>query len=89
MGSAPTGILEDNLAQQQIKLYPNPAMDVVHISVAGNVLQAEATSVTGTSTPLKQTQDNAFDVSPLTSGIYFLTIKMGDNTSNVLKFVKQ
>lgn len=69
----------------QIKIYPNPASNSLHISSAGNIIRVEITNIVGECVKqLKiQNSDISIDVSDLENGIYFL--QLNGNSGNTTK----
>mgnify|MGYP003530800224 FL=1 len=81
--------IENTLAVENI-ISPNPAVDVINISSADNVLSYTIIDITGktmmTTTSLGNTQIN---ISGLTPGVYSVIAKAENGTVNSTFFVKQ
>lgn len=76
-----------NYQLSEFKLYPNPASHRVRIQPASQVRQVTVYNLQGQ--PVLETPSPELDVSPFSSGIYFLNITSRDGTQGVLKLVKQ
>lgn len=88
-----TSVSVENIASDvNIGLYPNPANDVLNISVADNNknLQAEIYNVSGQKvhTSAMTSATKSIDVANLPSGMYYIRLN-GDDVNATQKFIKQ
>lgn len=77
------------MLQKDIHIYPNPAVDVLYLSIEDplsriDVYDAQGKLVKGINNP-----DRKFDVSDLTTGIYMLNVTDQTGTVYKTKFIKQ
>lgn len=78
----------DNFLHSQVKIYPNPAKDFIEISSNLSFDTIEIFNSLGVK--IGQSQFiNSIDVSHLSQGIYFVTLKSTLNESVTIKFIKQ
>jgi len=75
----------ENTLKNNIKVYPNPATEKINIEGVADV-SLKVTDLVG-KTVITESTVNSIDVSTLTSGIYFLNVKSG-NDQSVIKFIK-
>ncbi|MEI6577468.1 MAG: Ser-Thr-rich GPI-anchored membrane family protein [Bacteroidota bacterium] len=84
-GLSPKAILvNDNLSQSNVSVYPNPAIDVLTISAASEIGHITVLNIVGQivmklDTDAKQIQLNIND---LTNGVYFIRIENGGTTTS-------
>ena len=85
-----TSINDFNSRQYNVKLYPNPAIDVLTLKGLENYpdfREARISSLLGKSSTLKFDQNYAIDVSRLANGIHFLNL-IFESSIYTLKFIK-
>ena len=79
----------DNIPDETIRLYPNPAHDIVRIESEVEIFSMDLISLQGEflekRMPLKE---NSIDVSALENGIYFLRIQDSSGREHTHKFAK-
>jgi hypothetical protein len=79
---------------QGLNLYPNPATDMVTLTISDNVLVPDNYTIfnslgqTIASKQISNTQDLSINVSNLSVGVYFIKVTK-DNNSKTLKFIKE
>jgi polyhydroxybutyrate depolymerase len=76
----------ENSLKNNIKVYPNPATEKITVEGVSE-LKLKVTDLVG-KTIIAESTVNSINVSTLTPGIYFLSIKSG-NEQSVVKFVKE
>lgn len=86
------GCLTDDIAKsasidQQLTIYPNPANDIITIEGLEDD-DCEISIINTLGQTLLRGTDRRYNVSSLNSGIYFVNVRCGGNTS-VLKFIKR
>jgi len=87
-GQTPSGI-NDGFALQGLKVYPNPANNILNIETASAMVTKTEIFNTLGSVVLAQSNDQkSIDVSSLPQGIYFINVTTTDGTGKV-KFIKQ
>lgn len=82
--------LRNNEPRTAVSVYPNPVIDTFKLNATelfSDIGQIELTDATGKSFAIKQV-NGSFDISSLSSGIYFAKISSGQNTK-IVKVVKQ
>jgi hypothetical protein len=84
--------VEENLATDNIKVYPNPVNDRLYIEVETEVEEVVVYDVYGRVQNLRNSETqklrNSIDLSDLKAGIYF--VKINTNEGNIVKrFIKQ
>ncbi len=75
----------ENSLKNNVRVYPNPATEKITVEGFDDV-KLKVTDLVG-KTIIAESSVNSIDVSTLTSGIYFLNIKSG-NEQSVVKFIK-
>ncbi|MFK7832734.1 MAG: T9SS type A sorting domain-containing protein [Winogradskyella sp.] len=70
---ASLSILEVQLAQ--ISIHPNPFVDTITIESEKEIESIQLTDILGKTIPVKLKSDSTADLSSLTSGVYFLSLK--------------
>jgi uncharacterized protein YjdB len=78
-----TGIKENRISS--VKLYPNPAQNVVNIESSAGVVSARIYSLTGKVVFVGAVNNNQIDISSLTKGVYFVETYSADNKVSVSK----
>jgi hypothetical protein len=78
-----------NGADEAITVYPNPTKHLIKINTANSFKNIQVYNATGQLVLSFDGQQNTFNVSTLTKGIYFLKIINENNSSNKLTFVKE
>lgn len=85
-----TGLLDQEIAPDEIGLFPNPVKNSLNISIKSEadahitIINLQGERVLYHTTPLR---DNRLDVSQLESGIYLIQFKIGEST-NTKMFIK-
>lgn len=74
--------------QQRLTIYPNPASDVIHLSVERPIEQVNVYDVTGTVMTAVDGRDQHVDIGHLTAGMYFLEV-ITDQGRVTKQFIKQ
>jgi choice-of-anchor B domain-containing protein len=84
-------IVEDLLDKLQFSLFPNPALDLVHLNVSHpeKVAFIHVYDASGKRVFTYESFRHVIDVSNWNSGIYFVEIQTLDGLNEVLKLVKQ
>lgn len=86
-GSLTDDIAESAQIEQQLTIYPNPANDIITIEGLEDD-DCEISIINTLGQTLLRGTDKQYNVSSLNSGIYFVNVRCGGNTS-VLKFIKR
>ena len=87
---ATLGIKNPNAAVNAIKIYPNPASDVLNILITENNFEIEKTEIyTITGQKVLESNKKTISVSSLSPGIYVVKIKADNNTNYTQKLVKK
>ena len=76
----------------QVNMYPNPSSSILHIDLNQEMKQVNAIDALGRFYPLSSTNNsqNAYDVSGLSNGIYWISIELATGETNVYQsFIKQ
>jgi hypothetical protein len=73
---------------KEIKIYPNPAENMLHISGA-DITQVEVFNIMGQSVLCINENRGAVDISPLQNGIYFVRLKTAEREKTVKLVVKK
>jgi len=93
-----TGIDEVAKNSMTLQSYPNPASDVIHISLKQNiaepvtlqVMDVTGSTVNGVTTfPAQFSMETDLDVSALSAGIYFVTVNASKANAQVMKVIKK
>lgn len=66
----------NNQAQESVKIWPNPAVDVVQIQSAKNIEGVALYNVTGMQQQIGIKPNNAIDLETLAPGVYFLEVQL-------------
>lgn len=85
------GIEENSLQNQQIKIYPNPVSNILHIKMEHNEFikpEVEIMNALG-QVVLKTIYSSEMDVSSLPSGYYILRLKTAYEQLHYSKFIKE
>ncbi|MEM6721477.1 MAG: T9SS type A sorting domain-containing protein [Bacteroidota bacterium] len=72
-----------------VKIYPNPTSNFIHIEGVNTLETVEVYSLAGKKIAVSATTNSQIDVSSLQNGIYFLKLRDDQNRSTVKKFIKQ
>jgi hypothetical protein len=83
--SLTTGI-PSNESAPDVKIYPNPAGDVIHASAGFKIASIEVLDFTGRI--LFETENSDLDVSGLSPGIYFVRVTGANGETSIEEFVK-
>jgi hypothetical protein len=70
-----------------VRLYPNPAKDVVYLSSHINIEQVRVYNIAGQLMLNAYVNDNQFDISSLIRGIYLVEVIAADNVRSMSKLV--
>lgn len=68
-------------------VFPNPANDILTISTLSKIASVEVSNITG-QTMFTKTGVKSIDISSLSSGMYFLTVKSEEGAFTTKKFIK-
>jgi len=83
-----TTSLVENRTTFNLRVYPNPAVDVIAIDAAIKVEQFQIFSITGKLMVAESTQGNSINIEALTPGIYFLRV-IADSKIATSRFIKK
>jgi len=83
----PTGI--NNIASDNIKVYPNPFNDYINIESSDRVSQIEIFDATGNLILRSEIVKKIIDLGKLTTGIYIMKITDSNDKTRQLKLLKQ
>jgi hypothetical protein len=83
---SPTGIKEHN--SSDIRLYPNPATDLLSISSEKEIQHAEIMNIDGQLVKSISGQFNSIGISDLSNGFYFVKVYT-ENGTETIKFIKK
>lgn len=78
---------ENILSINDVKIYPNPAKDLINITSKKEILSVEILDLSGKK--ISETKNSNINVSHLTKGIYLLNIKFVNGKSKLQKLIKQ
>ncbi|WP_312766495.1 T9SS type A sorting domain-containing protein [Epilithonimonas sp.] len=78
---------ESNLSKNNVKIYPNPAKDLINITSKKEINSVEILDQSGKR--ISETKELKINVSTLPKGIYVLKIKFLNGSSSVQKLIKQ
>jgi len=86
---ATTGIQNISIQDLNIKIYPNPAQNVLNIKdVSNHISRVEIVNRSGQSLMITNRVNNKIDLSLLATGSYLLKITTKGNQIAISKFVK-
>ena len=90
---SPTGIEDISYLSKVVRVYPNPATDVLNIAISTSLditkeLSVKITDVLGKELVLTDYQ-NQINISQLETGIYFVSILQGNKTLVTKKIIKE
>jgi hypothetical protein len=77
----------NNPTVNAVRLYPNPAKDVVYLSSRDNIEQVRVYNIAGQLMLNAIVNDNQFDISSLIKGIYLVEIIAADNVRSMSKLI--
>jgi hypothetical protein len=77
----------NNPTVSAVRLYPNPAKDVVYLSSHNNIEQVRVYNIAGQLMLNARVNDNQFNISSLIKGIYLVEIIATDNVRSMSKLV--
>lgn len=80
------GVNENKINPESVKLFPNPAKDVLHILAGNQIFKAEIRDLTGKLIKEEHSY-GPVNISELNQGIYFITVKTNSSVTN-LHFIK-
>lgn len=81
--------VETAAVKNTVKTYPNPFTDVLNISDSGNVKSVMITDTVGRLVKTIDNPGSALHLEDLRAGMYFVTLKMKDNSQQTIKVVKK
>ena len=70
-----TGIEDQPVGSVAVSIYPNPALDILHIKTTLQVDEFQITDMTGTQVSSGDEVSNGIDVSSLNDGLYLIRVK--------------
>jgi hypothetical protein len=85
--------LDDDITNEpvSVSVFPVPATDVLNINISGmqhtDVTHAQVFDITG-KLVLEKSSSLQIDISNLSKGTFFITIKLSDGSVHNLKFIK-
>ena len=93
--STPTGVQDNNIQKDEIKVYPNPVTDKLDVSISSNVAESTKVIIYDQSGRIIQSFEKAYDgstpvtinVSSLSGGFYLLSVKNSHFTSTKRFFI--
>jgi len=84
--------VDDNELASNIVMYPNPASDVVNLAIANMTTDVNVTVTNILGQTMQQftssTSDSAINIANYNSGIYFVTVQAGNQTSTKKLLIK-
>lgn len=80
--------VDETSKPKEIRIYPNPASEILYISGLSSETDYEIFSVSGQKTGAGRTSENSADIRHLAKGIYFIQFKNKENITR-LKFIKK
>ena len=85
-----TASVDDSFIKKNIKIYPNPSSDFIHIANSKNIKlnKIEMFNLLGQMILQVQTEDKLINISHLTSGVYFLKLEDGKGKRATFKILK-
>lgn len=78
---------ENNLSKNNVKIYPNPAKDLINITSKQQISSIEILDQSGKR--ILESKDLKINVSNLSKGVYILKIKFSNGSSSIQKLIKQ
>lgn len=84
----PTTTIQDAFRDNNVKVYPNPATNVIQIE-GNNILSVTIYDLTGKPINVITNNFQFIDVSELKSGLYFITVQYNNNQTSVQKIIKK
>ncbi|SHK00559.1 T9SS type A sorting domain-containing protein [Epilithonimonas mollis] len=78
---------ESNLSKNNVKIYPNPAKDFIHITSKQQINSVELLDQSGKR--VSESKESTINISTLSKGIYILKIKFPNGSSAIQKLIKQ
>ncbi len=80
----------NNIARSpdQLNVFPNPARDVVNISLEKDIVNVMAFAMNGTMMRMTHESDHTYSVQGFPPGIYLLVVYTSDDTRHIGSFVK-
>ncbi|UOU98095.1 choice-of-anchor J domain-containing protein [Chryseobacterium daecheongense] len=76
-------------AQNKIKAYPNPFVDVLNISEIFKVKSISVTDMAGRVLKIIDAPSSSLYLGELTSGMYLITLQMKDGSKQIIKAIKK
>ncbi|HWY39051.1 MAG TPA: T9SS type A sorting domain-containing protein [Bacteroidia bacterium] len=86
--STSIGIIEHDLLNSNLSIYPNPATNSLFIQAAGKIKTITCTNYLGQAADVKF-ENNSVNISSFSKGLYFLTVTSEDGKTNTQKFIKE
>lgn len=87
--SGTLGINDVFAENEKVKIYPNPAREKVYFKNADKIQSVDIYEATGRKVKSADVNDESITVSDLSSGNYYLEIKLKDGTSVFEKLIKK
>jgi len=78
----------DSFVMKSFNIYPNPATDVLHISLENNLILGKVIIYNNLGQIVKETSEESFDTSTLASGIYYVEIHTNEGKATKKVVVK-
>jgi hypothetical protein len=78
---------EDQLNREDVSLYPNPVGNIAKLKSEINFTTATIIDVTGR-VMTKSIEDNEFDVSDLSNGLYLIQLNNDQGKNSLIKMIK-
>ena len=85
---SPFSILEEK-KQTEFIVYPNPVSDILQISSPSAIRNFKITNIQGAVLQQGKPIENAIDVSNLSSGLYFLQMKLENGEEQIQRVIKK
>jgi hypothetical protein len=85
-----TSVNENNVAENSISIFPNPAKSAINISANRKLISASIFDITGkiqSTYSLNNNEKSLLDISSLSSGIYLIRVTTNDNSVITQKLI--
>lgn len=89
VSSATLGVSNVSSETSKLKIFPNPASDVLNIHSKENIAEIIVLDSSGKTIKMESGSNNQIPVQHLSTGIYFITVKYSNGTTNTSKFIKK
>lgn len=83
------GALQDNLAAEETKLYPNPTTGLINVSGFGDISKVEVYSVSGQLADVITDVYDSFDIAHLSDGVYVIRVYTKDDVQTYRVILKK